>query len=378
MRCLRLPRDSGLRPGDVRFTGVVADAGSDANGSVWIDVPEGLAGEVVDRLDPWLLWLLPYAFETQQELVLQGPVDSELLRNAERLMEIWSGWRPERRPVAVRADAVEPSAAESALPRRTGLFFTGGADSYFSLLHRDAVARVAEGMDAGPRGELIDDLAYVWGFDIPLRHAAAFEAKRATLARIANEFGKTPICLTTNLRETGIRQPWGPVMHGPALGGAGLLLGRRWRRVVISSFRVEGESEAWGSTPLTDALLSTARTRAEPYGWTQDRLEKLAFVAQTPIALETLHVCWEERSERNCGRCEKCFRTLLALEILGLRERASSFPKEPLDLGRLAQVWKDRPIVVATYVRLRTHALEAGRHDVASAIDACISGAKAR
>lgn len=386
MRLARLDPTCGLLPGFLRIPAVVTDAAA-ADGVIWIDVPGESEGDVVDRLDAWLVWALPHAFETQQELVLEGAVDAELLGNAQRLMEIWSQWRPARRPIPIRADVV--AATDGPPPRRTGLFFTAGADSYFTLLHRDAAARETHARGRAPGGDrgsdlgegpadarihdLIHDLIYVWGFDIPLKNRAAFDAKRATLSRIAAETGKTPVFFATNLRESGIRQPWGPVMHGPALGGVGLLLGNRWRTVLTSSFLLEGDDDAWGSTPLTDALLSTSATRTEPYGETRDRLEKLAFVTRTPIALDTLHVCWEERSERNCGRCEKCFRTMLALEIVGVRERCSTFPREPLDLGHLARIWKDRPNLARTYARLQAHADRAGRHEVASAIGACLA-----
>ena len=88
--------------------------------------------------------------------------------------------------------------------------------------------------------------------------------------------------------------------------------------------------------------------------------------------LDTLHVCWQERSADNCGTCEKCLRTLIALEVLGARERAATFPREPLGLSRLAAVWKDRPLFVRMYEQLKAHAAEAGRTDVVAAIEACL------
>lgn len=366
MRCSRTPRDRGLLPDHLRLAGSVTGAGA-GDGPVWIDVPEPLADEAPDRLDAWLLWLLPHAFETQQELVLDGPVDGELLENAARLMDIWSGWRPDRRPIPVRAEPADPPASGRPRPGRTGLFFTGGVDSLFTLVHHDETVAA----DPASAQRPVDDLIYVWGFDIPLAHRPAFGEKRAALARIAEGTGKNLVTFVTNLRETGVRQPWGPVMHGPALGGVGLLLGDRWNTVLLSSWFCHEDREPWGSTAITDPLLSTAATRTRPHGAGHDRFEKLAHLARFPLALDTLHVCWEERSAVNCGRCEKCFRTLLALDILGIRDRATTFPREKLDLGRLAEVWKDRPLFVRMYERLAAHAARAGRLDVVAAIEAC-------
>jgi len=179
------------------------------------------------------------------------------------------------------------------------------------------------------------------------------------------------VTLATNLRETGVRQPWGPVMHGPALAGVGLLLGHRWRTVLLSSSFTHDVGNPWGSTAITDPLLATATTRTQPYGADYDRFGKTAYLARFPAVLDTLHVCWEERSADNCGRCEKCLRTLIVLDILGVRDRAATFPREPLDRGRLAAVWKDLPLIVHVYGQLAAHAARAGRDDVVAAIDAC-------
>jgi hypothetical protein len=120
-------------------------------------------------------------------------------------MEIWSGWRPDRRPIAVRAELADPSAASRRVPERTGLFFTGGVDSFFTLFHYDETVSA----DPAAARRPVDDLIYVWGFDIPLIHREACERKQATRGRIAARVGKHLVSFVTNLRETGIRQPWG-------------------------------------------------------------------------------------------------------------------------------------------------------------------------
>jgi len=370
MRLTRLPPDHGATPGHVRFAGLVSEAGS-ADGAIWVDVPEALAADVTDRLDTWLLWILPHAFATGQDFVIDGAVDAELLRNADALMEIWSRWRPDRRPIRVVAEPVDPTALGArAAPERTVLFFTCGVDSFFSLYHHDHQDASA-GEPGSPGWRPVDDLVYVHGFDIPLAHVTAFEAKRKVLDRVAADTGKTLVLLATNLRETGVRQPWGPVMHGPALGGVGVLLGDRWRTALLSSWCCHDHDGPWGSTGITDPLLSTSLTRTRPYGDGHDRFEKLEYLVRFPLVLDTLHVCWEERSDGNCGRCEKCLRTLIALDILGVRDRATTFPPGAVDLGRLPAVWKDTPQLTRIYAYLRDHAARAGRADVVAVIDSC-------
>ena len=193
MRFTPLPRDAGPQRGRVRLSGRITGAGGADEGRsidevLWADIPEAFAADATDRLDAWLLWLLPNAFETGEELVLEGPVDADLLRNAHELMEVWACWRPGKSPVRVVA---EPAGASEPRGSRKGLFFTAGVDSFFSLLHHDEMARLHPEWNLRP----IDDLIYIEGYDIPLGNRAALDRKRAALQAAAEETGKTLVTL---------------------------------------------------------------------------------------------------------------------------------------------------------------------------------------
>jgi hypothetical protein len=374
MRFTPLARAAGLQPGHVRFSGRITGAGeADLVHSVdevlWADVPEPFLEDVTARLDGWLLWLLPHAFEAGEDLFLDGPVDPELLRNAHELMEVWACWRPGKKPVRVTAesaDATEPRGA------RKGLFFTAGVDSFFSLLHHDEMARLHPEWNLRP----IDDLIYVEGYDIPLTKRDSLDHKRAALQTVAQETGKTLVTLATNFRDTGVslrKNAWGQVVHGPALAASGLLLGRRWRELLIAASIAYDESDPWGSTAVTDPLLSTSATRVVHDGAGFHRLRKIDFLSPFDVALHHLHVCWQDFSERNCGVCEKCFRTLLALDMAGGRERARTFPAGTFSVDRLRDLWKDHKLLRPMYREMRDRGLTLGRSDVVTVIDECLS-----
>lgn len=369
MRFKPLGRDAGLSPGYLRLAGRVASHTLAADEVLWADVPEAFAADVTERLDAWLLWLLPHAFEAGEDLCLEGTVDPELLRHAHELMEVWSCWRPGKRPVRIVAEPAAPSAPRGT---RTGLFFTAGVDSFYSLLHHDEMARLHPEWKLRP----VDDLIYVEGYDIPITNRPALDRKRAALQTVAAETGKTLVTLATNFRDTAVslrKNAWGPVMHGPAVAASGLLLGRRWRTLLLSAAVAYDEFDPWGSTCLTDPLFSTSATRVWHYGAGADRLQKIEFLARRDVALDHLHVCWQDASERNCGACEKCFRTLLALDMAGARGRARTFPAGEFSVDRLRDVWSDREPVKRMYEKMRDHARLLGRADVVSVIDECLA-----
>lgn len=362
-----------LIAGSIRTAADITGGGLRAPQKLWIEVPEAVADGITRRLDAWLLWLLPHAVEAGSDLVLDGEVSPELLRNAHEIMGVWASWRPERRPVRIFAAAAtdnEPTGELQALP------FTGGVDSFYTLFEHDRMAREQPACRMRP----VDDLVYVWGFDIPLFKPSAFEEKVAILRTIAERTGKTLLTLATNYRQLDLpldRGQWGPILHGPALGGVAAFLGRRWREVLIAAterYDVLGER---GSSPLVDPHFSTGRTRIRHHGAWSDRYEKMKSLAAYEVAFEHLHVCWGRWSARNCSRCEKCYRTMLVYELLGEQPRAATFDMAAFSLDGLRDVWRDSPVLVQMYRGLRARAESLGRGDVVDAIDRCLAGSAA-
>jgi hypothetical protein len=359
-----------LQAGHVRTVAAITGGGLRSPQMLWVDVPETVADGITRRLDSWLLWLLPHAVEAGCDLVLDGEVSPELLRNAEDVMRVWASWWPDRRPVRIVAAAATDDEPDG---ERQALVFTGGVDSFYTLFEHDRMARQQPACGMRP----IDDLVYVWGYDLPLFKPSAFEEKVATLHQIAERTGKTLLTLTTNYRQLDLPLApvhWGPILHGPALGAMASFLGRRWREVLIAATERYDALGAWGSSPLVDHHFSTGRTRVRHHGAWADRYEKMKLLSEHDVAFEHLTVCWGRSSARNCSTCEKCFRTMLVYDLLGARQRAATFDMSRYSPGRLHEVWTDKPLVVQIYRGLRERARGLGRRDVVDAIDRCLNG----
>jgi hypothetical protein len=249
---------------------------------------------------------------------------------------------------------------------RTGLFFTGGVDSFYSALHDDREA-------ARDHRTPVEDLLFIWGYDLPLGNRPAFERKARALAEVADRMGKQAITLATNLRQTRLGTlDWAKVTHGAALGAAGLLLEGRLSTILLSATLALEDAESFGTHPLTDPLMSTSRTTFIHYGAAVSRFEKTAFIASSELVRRHLHVCWEDASDRNCGRCEKCYRTQITLDLLGCREAAPCFNPAGYSLDRAGKVPLGNPTAVRLMSDLRGPAMAYGRPDVLAAIDRCL------
>jgi len=338
---------------------VQATVGSGAASETWwFGVPWDRAGDLQTAGNPFLVATLPLAAAVGGTVAIDAPVDARLLHNLQRVLEIWRGWYPWVRPVRLACDNVLPA---SAATRMTAAFLSGGVDSLFTALRpRDAAAP-----DERVR---IDEFITVHGFDIPLANEAAFQRLRERHRGVAGELGCSHMDIVTNLRETRLREvSWGWIAHGCALAAAALVLESRYGRVLIPATGGYHDPHPWGSHPLTDPLLSTARTTLVHDGAAFTRTAKIRLLTESPHAPGVLRVCWESRSDENCGRCGKCLRTMATLECMGALARFTTFPAQQVDVRALSRVRCTESWDYREFGDLHELARRAGRPDIARA-----------
>lgn len=272
--------------------------------------------------------LLP-AMAKGAAFTVAGAALSPRLRDAlPTLQDIYQAWAPTLRRVQVDGEAPLGTSVGEADARRVGTFFTGGVDSFYTFLkHADA----------------IDSLIYVHGFDVGLDDHALRRQVSQALHRIAAAFGKELIEVETNLKAflqrfrltPGFRN-W-ELVHGAALASVAHLLGRTHRRIYLPAGSHYGHLYPWGSHPLLDPLWSTEHVEIVHDGCEAYRVDKCARIATSDVALATVRVCWKNpEGAYNCGRCEKCLRTMANLLAVGALDRCTAF-EAPFDLQRLSK-----------------------------------------
>src|SRR5688500_14294828 len=341
---------------DVRY-----DSGSIAGEEYWLDVPKEHAGDLSTSGNPWVACLLPLAAHMGETLRVPLPVDAPLRANADRLMRIWSAWYPG--VSVVRVEAPTATEASDVAPSRAAAFFSGGVDSFFTAVRNRALAAPAE---RAP----IDDLITVWGFDVPLDRAVAFARLRDRHRAVAGELGMHLIDVATNLRSTRWREAqWSYLAHGAGLACIALFLEQRFHTAYIAGSVAYRDLHSWGSHPATDPLFSTSQTAIVYDAIAYLRTEKIESLATCAPALRALRVCYESESDENCGECNKCQRTMLALDICGALARCDAFPRKTVDLRQVARFDCSQPFDYRELEDIRRLAVARGRVDAARAID---------
>lgn len=329
----------------------------------WFEFPAAFADDVSIGGNPWLACLLPVAVELGEPLELCRPVDALLLDNALERLQTWAWWSERHRPVKIEADVAAPDAAPDR-HRRTVSLFSGGVDSFYTVLR--------------PRDAAIDDLMLIHGaFDLMHAKRAAFERVWAKLAAAADALGKVLIPATTNLLHTRLgKTDLVYISQGSMMGAVPLALERRFARILIPASIDLDWHQPWGTHPLTDALLSTTRTRVGEDGVPMRRVDKTAFIARSEVALAALRVCLFSGDESNCMDCEKCLRAAIQLEAMGVLDRASAFPRRTLDPQRIRRMTIGDPHVRHYYDDLRSICRQLGRPDLADAVEHALARAR--
>lgn len=267
--------------------------------------------KVAARGDAFLAAALLPAMRTGTPLEIDpmAPVSPRLLAGADALQDIFASWYPFLRKVPVRAVA----APAQSLNAGVASFFSGGVDGSYTFLKHEPE---------------ITHLLFAKGIDMQLSNDALFEQALAANREFLEQRGKPLVPLETNVRFLGHAYPplnWS-ICHGGGLASIALALG--FQRVYIAATHTYAELFPCGSHPLTDQLWSTEATGLVHDGAEARRSEKLERLGSCLEALQILRVCWHDAGY-NCGRCEKCLRTMVGLRALKLT--APTFPTLSLD-----------------------------------------------
>lgn len=267
--------------------------------TLWFRSPLEGGASFTARADPFVLAVLPHCMRLGLNLEVDGCVTRGLIQNLADFQEALGPRRLGWSQVEITA-AGEIAAPEG--PRRAGLIaLTGDLDDAYSLFRHSALS------PHRPKRPLAAVL-FVQGADGSRSDAAA--TRRAGCAAMARSVGLPLVTVETNLRE-------------PVSGG------REWRALQLAAaltlFQEDFTTGVIGGTEEGRGRRGGAAARLWP--WSSDAFhvvedaasigarEKLRHLAAWPTGRRHLRVC-RSGAASNCGRCERCVRTRVWIEVL--------------------------------------------------------------
>jgi hypothetical protein len=284
---------------------------------VWFRISSAAANAAVETFVAFTL--LP-AMTESADLVLDSSMSERMLHNLGTIEGIFTCWQPETfRRVTIHAPSTR---ALTPMGNEVACFFSAGVDSFYTLLkHCDEITT----------------LLLVHGFDISLENEAMSAKVSATVRDVATRLNKKVIEIYTNVRAFSSSRLGWHMYHGSALAAVGLMLAPLFSKVYVSATHTYSDLLPWGSHPLVDPLWSSEQVRFVHDGCEATRVEKVAAISKSDIAMSTLRVCWRNPAgEYNCGRCDKCLRTMVNLHLAAALGRCTTLPGA-LDLKELAR-----------------------------------------
>jgi hypothetical protein len=188
---------------------------------------------------------------------------------------------------------------------------------------RQLLMRNMQGEELRDLNRLLLEDAYAR--EIVGKYGGAFKPAIERNTRFVQSFGKSLIPVETNFYAFGYRYNLSrDLSQGACLGSIALLLGMP-RAFVPASYSYS-QLVPLGSHPLTDPLWTNECMEIVHEGAEVGRLEKIRKISECESALANLRVCFHDANV-NCGKCDKCLRTMISLKLLGVSD--APFPPLP-------------------------------------------------
>jgi hypothetical protein len=289
----------------------------DRPSALWYRVDPAFSGFLTDSSDAPLVALLIPAMARGEDIHLDGVVSDRLYRSLSYYQSLLQAVIPSLRQIRIHPRELQ---ARRGKPRGVATGFSGGIDSFCVLADH-----YYSGIEPKVTHLLFNNVGS-HGADAS-KADAVFESKSARAEAVAQRIGLPLIKVDSNLDAFyGVPLTFQQT-HTPRNASVALLLqGGVGHYLYASTYHLR--DEFLGPTydmAYTDStalpLLCTETLTADSVGGRYTRVEKTLRVASIAESHVSLDVCTQPVQERNCSKCFKCVRTLLALDIVGMLPR---------------------------------------------------------
>jgi hypothetical protein len=317
--------------------------------------------------------LLPALHLGEKRIFIEGEVCPFLKEGVDVAMNILSHWTKDKpkesRYLPIKIEAKSRENLSIITPPRAGMVMSGGMDSLAALrLNRLRYPKGHPGY--------VKDSFFLHGFDIGgvvergMKYHV-FDRARDAILKITRDAGTSLIPVYTNLRHLcDERKLWLDSFFGAVLAAMAHAFGSRINLMFIGSSYDIPNLHPCGSHPLLDPEYSSYGVRLRHRDYEMSRLEKIRIVSNWDAAFQNFRVCLANVPDRlNCGKCEKCVRTMTELTALGLLHKTRAFVEDevsPEDIEQFDITIRVRPPFYRPMIPLLR---EQGRDDLADTIE---------
>lgn len=359
--------------------------------------PQEIYFETNDVFGSWLscnpnafltMCILPAMHHGEKRVIIDGEICPLLLNGLTVVMNWFQNWfEPNRELVRIEASGRQSPPQRSGA-RNAAIFMSGGIDSLATLRYNH--------LNFPPEHPwYIRDGIFIQGQNIESDNSTeAFGSALAALSGVCADAEITLLPIMTNVRVLEESTPFFVKQFQAAiLSAAGHAFSSRIAIAYIAASESIGSTlklnhvqqfQPYGSHPLIDPNYTSSDVRIHHYGAELSRLEKTRLVADWLTGLQNIKVCTRNWPGENCGRCEKCIRTMLALVALGRLDQTRAFKDDDVTESMVRNIELERQssknsyTVEESYLELIPALSARGRQDLVRAIEDLIARSRYR
>jgi len=364
--------NTSFRNGRQRISSKIIWEDSDLKSQeVYFETDEQFSEDLTCSPHPFLISSLVPAFHAgEKRIAIKEAVCPELKVGLETAIKLIHQWYYTAKRSDFKVEAkIEKFPACTQRRDRAGFFFSGGVDSLATLRANRL------NIPLGHPGSIKDGIL-VYGLEVT--SPDSFSYVRTAMQEIAANAGITLVPIYTNVRELNEDWDfWQYQWEGSVFSAIAHSLTKRLGAVYIASTHDIPSLVPYGTHPLLDPLFSSCALKILHDGIGLSRLERTYLIADWEIVLNNLRVCNRselyESNKLNCGRCEKCIRTMLELIAVGGLDKTKVFPVKDLSSEDVLSIKWIRPASRPYYQEMIKPLREGGRSDLADAIERKLS-----
>jgi len=304
---------------------------------VYIETEKSFGADFSLNPDAFLVGcLIPAMYFGEKRIILEDVICPYLKEGLDTVMAMMQMWSDRRlKPLDIDTPVRSPINPDHRRPR-AAMVLSGGIDSLATLrLNR---RHFPEGHPGAIRDGFI-----IHGFDIGgvvergMKYPVFDRAKQA-MAAVAEDAGISLIPVYTNIRHLcDDRALWLDYFFGAVLAAVGHAFSSRINLLYLASSYDLANLVPCGSHPLLDPEYASYSLRIRHSHVALSRMAKLKIVSEWDTAFQHFRVCLANVPDRlNCGKCEKCVRTMLGLVGLGVLDQTRAFVENDVTADMLS------------------------------------------
>jgi hypothetical protein len=315
--------------------------------------------------------IIPALHFGEKRVQIEGNICPELIHGLNKVMQILNHWYRTPQSPLVNIEPKSDSYVERKKNPHSAFFFSGGIDSY-AILRENRLHYPQEHPRYFRDGILV--------FGLELDDLERFNHVVQMLEPAAKKMDVNLISVSTNLYlvfrtedEKKRFRFWIDEFGGAGLAAVAHALSELYTDVSIAGNCEPDLLSPWGTHPILDPSFSSQNLMIRHEGISSSRLGKTRLISDWEPALTHLRVCNRYRKytseQLNCGRCEKCLRTMLELMAVDALKKTNAFPKKtvlPDEVRDMAKI--TNPFQEHFYIELLEPLKTIGREDLSKAI----------